>query len=96
MKTIMNEKDLNTVDQVQQFLIGTQLIAFQVLDDKVSRYKWIQSTLIRFNYGQLKRQEKGILIRYMAKISGLLPAAVNPTHPTATSSRSVGATSAHQ
>ncbi len=66
----MNEKDLNTVDQVQQFLIGTQLIAFQVLDDKVSRYKWIQNTLIRFNYGQLKRQEKGILIRYMAKISG--------------------------
>ncbi len=70
MKTIMNEKDLNTVDQVQQFLIGTQLIAFQILDDKVSRYKWIQSTLIRFNYSQLKRQEKGILIRYMAKISG--------------------------
>ena len=35
----MNEKDLNTVDQVQQFLIGTQLIAFQGLDDKVSRYK---------------------------------------------------------
>ena len=26
--------------------------------------------MIRFNYGQLKRQEKGILIRYMAKISG--------------------------
>ena len=70
MKTIMNEKDLNTVDQVQQFLIGTQLIAFQILDDKASRYKWIQSTLIRFNYDRLKRLEKGILIRYMAKISG--------------------------
>ena len=26
--------------------------------------------MIRFNYGQLKRQEKGILIRYMTKISG--------------------------
>ncbi len=70
MKTIMNEKDLKTVEQVQQFLVGTQLVAFQILDDKASRYKWIQSTLIRFNYGQLKRQEKGILIRYMAKISG--------------------------
>ena len=70
MKTIMNEKDLKTVEQVQQFLVGTQLIAFQILDDNASRYKWIQSTLIRFNYGQLKRQEKGILIRYMAKISG--------------------------
>ena len=70
MKTIMNEKDLKTVEQVQQFLVGTQLIAFQILDDNASRYKWIQSTLIRFNYDRLKRQEKGILIRYMAKISG--------------------------
>ena len=58
------------MDQVQQFLVGTQFIAFQTLDDKASRYKWIQSTLIRFNYDRLKRQEKGILIRYMAKISG--------------------------
>ena len=41
-----------------------------VLDDNASRYKWIQSTLIRFNYDRLKRQEKGILIRYMAKIIG--------------------------
>ena len=76
----MNEQDLKTVEQVQQFLVGTQLVAFQisdsdsyrslVLDDKASRYKWIQSTLIRFNYDRLKRLEKGILIRYMAKISG--------------------------
>ena len=70
MKTIMNEQDLKTVEQVQQFLVGTQLVAFQILDDKASRYKWIQSTLIRFNYDRLKRLEKGILIRYMAKISG--------------------------
>ena len=48
MKTIMNEQDLKTVEQVQQFLVGTQLVAFQILDDKASRYKWIQSTLIRF------------------------------------------------
>ena len=66
----MNEQDLKTVEQVQQFLVGTQLVAFQILDDKASRYKWIQSTLIRFNYDRLKRLEKGILIRYMAKISG--------------------------
>ena len=32
MSRILNEKDLNTVDQVQQFLIGTQLIAFQIKD----------------------------------------------------------------
>ena len=32
MSRNLNEKDLNTVDQVQQFLIGTQLIAFQIKD----------------------------------------------------------------
>lgn len=32
MSRILNEKDHNTVDQVQQFLIGTQLIAFQIKD----------------------------------------------------------------
>ena len=33
----MNEQDLKTVEQVQQFLVGTQLVAFQILDDKASR-----------------------------------------------------------
>jgi len=34
MKTIMNEKDLVTLEQVAPFLDGTQAIAFKVLSDK--------------------------------------------------------------
>ena len=30
MSRILNEKDLNTVEQVPQFLVGTPLIAFQI------------------------------------------------------------------
>ena len=44
----MNEKDLIRLDQVSQFLDGTQAVAFTVLSDKDDRYQWIQRT--RFHY----------------------------------------------
>ena len=66
----MNEKDLVSLDQVAHFLDGTQAVAFTVLSDKNDRYKWIQRTLIRFNYGALKRSEKGLIMQYLIKISG--------------------------
>ena len=58
MKTLMNEKDLISLDQVAHFLDGTQAVAFTVLSDKDDRYKWIQRTLIRFEYDKLKRPGK--------------------------------------
>ena len=70
MKTLMNEKDLISLDQVAQFLDGTQAVAFTVLSDKDDRYKWIQRTLIRFEYDKLKRPGKGLITRYLIKISG--------------------------
>jgi transposase InsO family protein len=70
MKTIMHEKDLVTIDQVAQFLDGTQAIAFTVLSDKDDRYQWIQRTLIRFDYDKLTRPDKGTIRQYLIKISG--------------------------
>ena len=70
MKTLMNEKDLVSLNQVAQFLDGTQAVAFTVLSDKDDRYKWIQRTLIRFDYDKLKRPEKGLIVKYLIKISG--------------------------
>lgn len=66
----MNEKDLISLDQVANFLDGTQAVAFTVLGDKDERYKWIQRTLIRFNYEVLNRRDKGLIMRYLIKISG--------------------------
>jgi hypothetical protein len=70
MKTLMNEKDLIRLDQVSQFLDGTQAVAFTVLSDKDDRYQWIQRTLIRFEYEALKRRDKGLIMQYLIKISG--------------------------
>lgn len=70
MKTIMNAEDLTTIDQLIAFLDGTQLVAFEVASNKDSRYQWIQRTLVKFHYLSLSKQDKGVLIRYLMKVSG--------------------------
>lgn len=70
MKTIMNVQDLTTIDQLSAFLAGTQPVAFEVASDKDSCYQWIQRTLVKFHYLTLSKQDKGVLIRYLVKVSG--------------------------
>ena len=66
----MNIEDLTTINQVIAFLEGTQRVAFEVADDRDSRYRWVQRTLVKFHYLSLSRPDKGVLIRYLMKISG--------------------------
>lgn len=66
----MNEKDLTTIEQLQSFLNGTQRVAFVIPGNKAERYRFIQSVLIRFDYLKLKKPDKGIVMRYLVKITG--------------------------
>lgn len=61
---------LTTIEQLEQFLSGAQVCAYEVLDDKSELYKWIQSTLVQFQYLTLSKRDKGVVIRYLIKISG--------------------------
>ena len=70
MKTIMILEDLTTIDQLTNFLSGTQAVAFSVISDKVTCYRWIQGELVKFPYLRLSRQGKGVVIRYLMKSSG--------------------------
>jgi transposase InsO family protein len=70
MKTIMKLEDLTTIDQLEDFLSGTQAVAFSVISDKDACYHWIQGELVKFRYLRLSRQGKGVAIRYLMKISG--------------------------
>lgn len=70
MKTIMKLEDLTTIDQLTDFLSGTQAVAFSVISDKDACYRWIQGELARFHYRGLPRADKGVVIRYLMKISG--------------------------
>lgn len=66
----MNAEDLTTIDQLAAFLEGTQPVAFQVISDKDSRYQWVQRTLVKFHYLSLSKPDRGVLIRYLTKVSG--------------------------
>jgi transposase InsO family protein len=70
MKTIMKLEDLTTIDQLEDFLSGTQAVAFSVISDKDTCYRWIQGELVKFRYLRLSRHGKGVVIRYLIKVSG--------------------------
>jgi transposase InsO family protein len=70
MKTIMTLNALTTIAHLEEFLAGTQPVAFSVLSSKDECYQWIQTTLLRFEYRALSKPQKGIVIRYLQKMSG--------------------------
>ena len=69
MQLIMNDGRLETVEQVKQFLAGSEALDFRGVSVE-ERYQWIQTVLVRFKYFQLKRADKGVIRRYIEKVSG--------------------------
>ena len=66
----MNTKELTTIDQLSAFIDGAQPVAFEVLSDKDECYRWLQHSLMKFRYKTLNKHDKGVLIRYLMKVSG--------------------------
>jgi len=66
----MKLEELKTIEQLRQFLDGTQPVIFQINSSKKGKYNWIRRELVRFDYLQLGKTDKGVVIRYVVKISG--------------------------
>ena len=73
----MKLEDLKTIEQLTDFLSGTHAVAFSVISDKDACYRWIQGELVKFRYRYCSRSDKGVIIRYLMKISGYS----RQTHP---------------
>jgi len=76
MQLIMNDERLQTIEQVKQFLAGSKALDFGGVSVE-ERYQWIQTVLVRFKYIQLKRDGKGVIRRYIEKVSGYSRAQVS-------------------
>lgn len=66
----MKLDQLRTIEQMEAFLTGSQVIAFAVATSKDERYRFVEGILKRFGYAQLKRREKGVVLQFLRKISG--------------------------
>jgi hypothetical protein len=55
----MNDTQLETLDQIRQFLEGTEAISFQI-ESKDARYRWIQNLRKHSNQVELDQFFKAI------------------------------------
>ena len=76
MQLIMNDEQIQTIEQVKQFIAGSEALAFRGVSVE-ERYQWIEAVLMRFTYYRLKRAEKGVIRRYIEKVSGYSGAQVS-------------------
>ncbi len=65
----MNDQHITTLKQVRSFLDGTQEVEFS-LRTQSERYDFIRRTLIRFAYHTLSKPDKGLLLTFLAHVSG--------------------------
>ena len=49
MQLIMNDEELRTIEQVKQFLAGSEALTFGGVSIE-ERYRWIETVLVRFKY----------------------------------------------
>ena len=75
MIVTLHTAGLQTLAQIRAFVDGNAPIAFTLTDRTVAQ-QWMTDTLRRFNYRHGTRADKGLLRRYLAKVTGLSRAQV--------------------
>jgi transposase len=65
----MNDEKLQTLEQVQRFVEGSQLLEFEGGQTE-EKYQWIEEVLRKFRYNRLKKEGKGLIRGYISKVTG--------------------------
>lgn len=73
MIVTLHTDQLTTLEQVESFLNGTAEIVFRA-PDGAARRTWIAGVLCRFRYRRCNRRERGLLLRFLIKVTGYSPA----------------------
>ncbi|MCF7982535.1 MAG: hypothetical protein K9K86_11165 [Pseudomonadales bacterium] len=66
----MSLEKLITIDAISQFLEGTHSVVFNVATSKPTRHHWVQKTLVKLQYWQRGKTDKGVITRYLMKVTG--------------------------
>ncbi len=71
----MDETKLRTIAQLQEFLTATPEVSFTGVseDGDSQRYEHISRVLLRFDYRQRNKTERGVVLAYLRRTSGLRP-----------------------
>lgn len=69
MTITMIDSRLSGSKEIKELLKSTEAVEFK-RKDKAEAYKWMQETLEKFRYLKLRKEEKGIIRKYIAKMTG--------------------------
>ena len=73
MIVTLHTEQLTTLEQIEHFLNGTSDIELRV-PDPAARRAWIERVLRQFRYRYRTRAERGLLLRFLVKVTGYSPA----------------------
>jgi transposase InsO family protein len=76
MIVTLKTQGLQTPEQVRAFLEGSQTLDFEVPTREVA-YDWIAAELRRLKYTRLGKVDKGLVKRYLEKVTGISRAQLN-------------------
>ena len=65
----LRTEQIRTLDQIRAFLDGSELTDFR-FTGRDSAYDFVRRTLVRFEFHGLKRDEKGLVKRFIEKVTG--------------------------
>lgn len=74
----MKLEELASIIQLSASLSGTQAVTFSVLSDKDACYRWVQAELVKFHYLNPSKQDRGVVIQYLMKVTGYSRQQITP------------------
>ena len=69
MIVTLQTQAIQTLEQVRAFVVGAEPVSFTLVD-RPSAHAWMADTLKRFGYAHASRADRGVLRRYLAKVTG--------------------------
>lgn len=66
----MDDSQATSLEQIRAFLDGSGELQFTAQGRK-QVYAWVEQTLVRHQYASLKKPDKGLVRRYLARMTGL-------------------------
>jgi hypothetical protein len=71
----MDDSEAGSLEQIRAFLAGSGEVRFAG-QRRQEVYRWVEKTLVRHQYPSLERPGKGLVRRYLARMTGLSRAQV--------------------
>jgi transposase InsO family protein len=65
----LKTQQLSSLEQVRSFMAGTAAVPFAIPAHQ-DRYHWVAQSLKQFGYRRLRRAERGLIVRFLCKVTG--------------------------